>query len=174
MQAIWSCYTIWQFNFSPKEWLGAAEDGELHLITNQPETRLHSQLDSGGVAAAAKLQGREAVWINPEDAAARGIADGNILRIWNARGACLAGAVVTDAVRPGVLRLPTGAWYDPVDPAADIPFCKHGSANVLTRDEGTSAIGQGASAQSALVRVERWEGEAPEVTAHNPPEFAPA
>ncbi|MGG7568626.1 molybdopterin-dependent oxidoreductase [Rhodovulum sp. DZ06] len=156
----------------PKEWLGAAQEGELHLITNQPETRLHSQLDAGGVAKAGKVAGREPVWISPADAAARGIADGEVVRIFNARGACLAGAVVTDAVRPGVLRLPTGAWYDPADPDAEVPFCKHGSANVLTRDEGTSGIGQGSAAQSALVRVETWQGEAPAVTAHDGPEFA--
>ncbi|MFT6228830.1 MAG: biotin/methionine sulfoxide reductase [Paracoccaceae bacterium] len=153
----------------PMEWLGAASDQELHLITNQPETRLHSQLDPGRVSMAAKVQGREPVTINPTDAGARGIADGDVVRIWNARGACLAGAVLSDDVRPGVLRLPTGAWYDPVDPGAEIPFCKHGSANVLTRDAGTSALGQGPSAQSALVRLERFEGDVPEVTAFVPP-----
>ena len=51
----------------------------------------------------------------PSDAAARGIADGDIVRLFNHRGACLAGAVLTDAVRPGVVQLATGAWYDPID-----------------------------------------------------------
>lgn len=156
----------------PAEWLGAAEDGQLHLITNQPETRLHSQLDPGRTSTAAKVQGREPVTLNPADAAARGIAAGDVVRIWNDRGACLAGAVLSADVRPGVLRLPTGAWYDPVDPGARIPFCKHGSANVLTRDQGTSALGQGPSAQSALVRVEKWAEEIPPVTAFAPPPFA--
>jgi biotin/methionine sulfoxide reductase len=156
---------------APVEWLGAAEEGELHLITNQPETRLHSQLDPGRVSMAAKVAGREPVTINPGDAAARGIAAGDLVRLWNARGACIAGAVVSDDVRPGVLRLPTGAWYDPADADAAIPLCKHGSANVLTRDQGTSEIGQGASAQSTLVRLEKWVGEAPSVTAFDPPIF---
>jgi biotin/methionine sulfoxide reductase len=158
----------------PREWLGVAAEGELHLITNQPEARLHSQLDPGRVSMATKIGGREPVTINPADAAARGIADGDLVRLWNARGACIAGALVSDDVRAGVLRLPTGAWYDPADPDASIPLCKHGSANVLTRDEGTSTIGQGPSAQSALVRLEKWQGEAPAVTAFDPPGFATA
>ena len=99
----------------PAEWLGSRKAGrfKLHLISNQPTLRLHSQLDNGPVSRAAKVQGREPLWINPRDAAARGISDGDVVRVFNERGACLAGAVVTDAVRPGVMQLQTGAWYDP-------------------------------------------------------------
>ncbi len=42
-------------------------------------------------------------------------------------------------------------------------------SNVLTRDRGTSRIGQGPSAQTTLVEVERFEGEPPPVTAFEPP-----
>ena len=59
------------------------------------------------------------------------------------RGACLAGVRVTDGIRRGVIQLPTGAWYDPVDPAEDAPLCVHGNPNVLTRDVGTSRAGAG-------------------------------
>ena len=48
-------------------------------------------------------QGRRAAsrcWIIPQDAAARGIADGDVVRVFNDRGACLAGAVVTDGDAP--------------------------------------------------------------------------
>ncbi len=48
-------------------------------------------------------------------------------------------------------------------------LCKHGNPNVLTRDRGTSRIGQGPSAQTTLVEVERFEGEPPPVTAFEPP-----
>ncbi len=41
-----------------------------------------------------KITGREPVRINPLDAAARGIRDGDIVRLFNARGACLAGCSV--------------------------------------------------------------------------------
>ena len=113
-------------------------------------------MDSGPVSAPAKVAGREAVAINPADAAARGIADGDVVRVHNARGACLAGAVLTDAVAPGVVRLSCGAWYDPATPARRL--CAHGNANVLTRDHGTSKLGQGPSSATVLVEIERFTG----------------
>ena len=63
--------------------------------------------------------------------------------MFNDRGSCLAGAVVTDAVRPGVVQLATGAWYDPLDPADPDAMCVHGNPNVLTFDRGTSRLAQG-------------------------------
>ncbi len=155
----------------PAEWLGAerARRYPLHLVSNQPATRLHSQLDCGGVSLAGKVRGREPVLIHPDDAAARGIADGDIVRLYNARGACLAGARVTAAVRAGVVVLATGAWYDPEAPGG---LDRHGNPNVLTRDKGTSRLAQGPSAHSALVEVEKLVGAAPEVEAFEPPEIA--
>ena len=67
-------------------------------------------------SAASKHRGREVARMHPADAAARGIADGDIIRLFNERGACLAGVRVTDDIRRGVIQLPTGAWYDPADP----------------------------------------------------------
>ena len=46
---------------------------------------------------------------------ARGIGDGDVVRVHNARGACLAGAVVSDTMSPGVVQLSCGAWYDPAE-----------------------------------------------------------
>ena len=87
----------------PREWLGApaARRFPLHLISNQPKTRLHSQFDNGAYSRAAKVAGREPVRLHPEDAAAGGINDGDVVRLFNDRGACLAGAVVADDVRRG-------------------------------------------------------------------------
>jgi hypothetical protein len=62
-----------------------------------------------------------------------------VVRVYNARGSCLAGAVLTDAVRPGVLRLSCGAWYDPAG-SGETAICVHGNANMLTRDHGTSNL----------------------------------
>ena len=161
-------HPVW---LEPKEWLGAdlARTYPLHLMSNQPRTRLHGQLDDGRVSLASKVAGREPCWIHPDDAAPRGIADGDIVRLHNARGACLAGAVLTDAVRPGVVQLATGAWYDPVEPGADGALDAHGNANVLTRDMGTSRLTQGPVAHSALVEVERFDGAPPPITVHRPP-----
>jgi len=107
-------HPVWM---EPYEWLGAAAATEypLHLISNQPRTRLHSQFDPGRVSQASKVQGREPMVMHP----------------------------ALDA---------------------------HGNANMLTRDKGTSRLGQGPSAHSALVEVERFNGDAPPVTAFVPPE----
>ncbi|MGE0748952.1 MAG: molybdopterin guanine dinucleotide-containing S/N-oxide reductase, partial [Rhodospirillales bacterium] len=143
----------------PVEWLGSAkaERHPLHMISNQPPTRLHSQMDNASVSKASKIKGREPVWINPADAAARGIADGDVVRLYNGRGACLAGAFVTDRIRPGVVQVSTGAWYDPAEPGIPGSLDKHGNPNVLTIDKGTSQLAQAPIAQTVLVEVERFD-----------------
>lgn len=153
----------------PVEWLGAKGDYPLHLISNQPRTRLHGQLDNGGVSKASKIRGREPIWIHPADAEARGIKAGDIVRVFNGRGQVLAGAVITDLVMPGVVQLATGAWYDPLDPASGNSLDKHGNANTLTIDKGTSRLGQGPIAHSALVEIEPWLDELPPITVFDPP-----
>ncbi|HUF87201.1 MAG TPA: molybdopterin-dependent oxidoreductase [Thermohalobaculum sp.] len=155
----------------PYEWLGGAgaERHSLHLISNQPRTRLHGQFDPGSVSRASKVAGREPMAMHPADATARGIGEGDVVRVFNDRGACLAGVVLSEAIRPGVVQLSTGAWYDPAEPGVEGTLCKHGNPNVLTRDRGTSRLGQGPSAHTVLVEVERYAGEPPAVTAHIPP-----
>jgi biotin/methionine sulfoxide reductase len=157
--------------FEPAEWLGSpkAERFRLHLISNQPTLRLHSQLDNGPVSRAAKVAGREPIWINTADAAARGIADGDVVRVFNDRGACLAGAVVTDAVCAGVAQLQTGAWYDPERPASIGALDRHGNPNMLTLDKGTSKLAQGPISQTALVEIERWTSPVPQIAAYDQP-----
>jgi biotin/methionine sulfoxide reductase len=156
---------------APREWLGAPDAGRhrLHLISNQPSTKLHSQYDNGSHARSAKVKGREPIRINPADARARGIADGDIVRVFNDRGACLAGALLSDALRPGVVQLATGAWYDPLEPGAPGSLDKHGNPNVLTADIGTSRLAQGPSAHSCLVEIEPYRGVLPPITSFDAP-----
>jgi biotin/methionine sulfoxide reductase len=132
----------------PSEWLGAARPGApLHLVSPQPGDKLHSQLE----CALADMPGLRpvTVHINPADAEARGIANGDLVRVFNDRGACRARAALTDGILPGVLALPTGAWFG--DPGGNID--PEGNPNVLTKDVGTSRLGQGCSAHSALVDI---------------------
>lgn len=159
-------HPIWR---EPAEWLGSAAAARfpLQLVANQPRTKLHSQLDVGAHSQAAKIAGREPVRMHPDDAAARGLRAGDIVRIFNDRGSCLAGLVVDDAVRPSVAQLSTGAWYDP-DPA-DPGFCRHGNPNVLTTDRPSSTLTQGCAGQLCLVEIERYSDEAPELTVGRPP-----
>ena len=159
--------------YEPAEWLGSelTERYPLHLISHQPSTRLHSQYDQGSVSLAGKVAGREALTMHPDDAAKRGLAAGEVVRVFNDRGACLAGVRIDDGVRQGVVVLPTGAWYDPLVPGEIGTLEKHGNPNVLTLDKGTSKLTQGCSAHTALVEVERYEGEPPPVTAFDLPQF---
>ena len=157
-------HPIWQ---EPYEWLGNADRYPLHLISNQPKDKLHSQLDHGSVSKAKKVAGREPLHIQPEDAALRGLKNGDLVRVFNDRGACLGSVVIDAAMRSGVVQMSTGAWYDPDENG----MCKHGNPNVLTRDKGTSKLGQGPSAHSCLIEVELFKDAPPPVTAHEPPQI---
>lgn len=158
------------------EWLGdpKAKVYPLHLISNQPKTRLHSQLDCGAHSRGSKIKGREPAMLNPAEAKARGLENGDVIRIFNDRGSCLAGLVVSDTVMPGVIQLSTGAWYDPEEPGNPDAMCVHGNANVLTCDRGTSTLGQGPSAHSTLVEITRFNDPLPPIKVFNPPILLPA
>ncbi|MGN6463732.1 MAG: molybdopterin-dependent oxidoreductase [Pseudolabrys sp.] len=153
----------------PSEWLGdvSARDWPLHLVTHQPVDRLHSQFDPAGASRRHKVKGREIIRINPDDAARRGIKDDDIVRVFNARGACLAAAVLDPGLLPNVTVMATGAWFDPA--LSSEPLERHGNPNVLTQDIGTSKLTQGPSALSALVEIERWNAALPQVEAFTPP-----
>jgi biotin/methionine sulfoxide reductase len=157
--------------FPPREWLGSelVQRFPLHLLSHQPATRLHSQLDYGVTSQEAKIRGREPLRMNPADAAARGLRDGDVARIFNDRGALLAGVRVSDAVRPGVVHMATGAWYDPLDPADPESLDVHGNPNTVTNDIGTSSLAQGPSSNSCLVEAERYAGELPPLSVRKLP-----
>ncbi len=146
--------------YEPDEWLGGprASQFPLHLIANQPKTRLHSQLDHGAASQASKIQGREPIRMHPDAAAARGVSAGDVVRVFNDRGACLAGVIVDLDLRSDVVQLSTGAWYDPLDPADPDSLCVHGNPNVLTPDIGTSSLSHGCTGQHVLVQIEKFDG----------------
>jgi biotin/methionine sulfoxide reductase len=163
-------HPVWQ---EPVEWLGApaAARHPLHLISSQPHTKLHSQYDHGAVSLANKVHGREPIAMHPDDAAARGLKAGDVVRVFNDRGACLGGLRLETGLRRGVVEMATGAWYDPLEPGRIGTLDKHGNPNVLTLDKGSSKLGQGCSAHSCLVEVARYEGALPPITAFDPPRF---
>ena len=75
--------------------------------------RLHSQMDAGPVSVRGKIAGRVTLAINPVDARSRGIGDGEVVRVFNARGACFAGVSVTEAVRPASFGSPAAPGTTP-------------------------------------------------------------
>jgi biotin/methionine sulfoxide reductase len=156
----------------PSEWLGSAQAARfpIQLLSNQPQRRLHSQLDHGSYSQAAKIADREPIQISTWDARTRGIKTGDVIRIFNERGSFLAGADVAPDLKAGVAVIATGAWFDPIawDGAS---MEKHGNPNVVTADLGASPLSQGCAAQSCLVQIAKFEGDPPVVTAFAPPQL---
>nr|WP_076866056.1 molybdopterin-dependent oxidoreductase [Bradyrhizobium mercantei] len=162
-------HPVW---LAPFEWLGSdlARRWPLHLLSDQPKSRLHSQLDHGSVSRSDKLNGRTPVYLNTIDANLRSIRNGDLVEILNDRGRTLASAKVTNDIMSGVARLETGAWCDPGADAHG-PLEKHGNPNVVTLDQGASGLSQGCAAQTCLVQVRRYREQPPSVTAFEMPRF---
>ncbi|MBP2181140.1 molybdopterin-dependent oxidoreductase [Amycolatopsis magusensis] len=142
-------------------------DRPLYLLANQPKSRLHSQHDVGAHSRATKHRDREPLRMHPADAAGRGLTDGDIALVRGERGSCLAAVRLSDALRPGVVQLSTGAWYDP-DPQ-NPAFCRHGNPNVLFADVPTSTLAQGCAGAHTRVEITRHEGAVPPLSVLTPP-----
>ncbi|MFC5357663.1 molybdopterin guanine dinucleotide-containing S/N-oxide reductase [Azospirillum himalayense] len=161
-------HPVW---LEPVEWAGAeaASRYPLHMLSDQPARRLHSQLDPSPYSLAGKVDGREPICMHPQDAADRGLSDGATVEVFNDRGRCLAGLRVSGDVMPGVVRLSTGAWYD-YD--AETGVERHGNPNALTADRPSSGLSQGCTAQSCLVEVRAPVDPVKAHRAFVPPAFA--
>jgi anaerobic dimethyl sulfoxide reductase subunit A len=104
----------------------------LRLVTPKSRARTHSIHGNQPILSRADS---DDVWINTADAAARGIADGRTVRVFNARGETRLPARVTDRIAPGVVSIKEGAWYTPDPSGTDTRGC----ANVLTADRTSPA-----------------------------------
>jgi len=99
----------------------------------------------------------EPIWINTKDAAARGIKQGDVVKVHNDVGAILCGAKVTERMVPGIVRVDYGEVWDPDDPRN--PWLdRAGSANVLLSREPLSKYCYGHHFMHTMVQVEMWEG----------------
>ena len=118
----------------------------LQLLTPHPKNRVHSELYK--VAWLREVEPHQA-WINPVDADARGIKDGDEIYVYNDRGRVSIPAWVTERIKPGVISIFEGAWYAPDDKGIDRGAC----ANTLTRDAYSG--GGAAVLNTALVQAEK-------------------
>jgi anaerobic dimethyl sulfoxide reductase subunit A len=99
----------------------------LQIITTRSKTRVNYQIDN--IPWLRELES-QAVFINSADAQARGICDGDLVRVFNDRGKMIIQAKVTERIMPGVVDVPNGRWYNPDGQGVD----RGGCANVLTKD----------------------------------------
>ncbi|MCG9678483.1 trimethylamine-N-oxide reductase TorA [Vibrio sp. Isolate24] len=139
------------------------------LQSCHPDKRLHSQMcESEEFRATYAVQGREPVYINPQDAKDKGIKDGDLVRVFNDRGQLLAGAVLMDSYARGVIRIEEGAWYGPLN-EKEGAICTYGDPNTLTMDIGSSELAQATSANTCIVDFEKFTGKVPPVTSFGGP-----
>jgi anaerobic dimethyl sulfoxide reductase subunit A len=104
----------------------------LRLVTPKSRARTHSIHDNQPVLSRAD---RDDVWIHPDDAAARGIGDGDRVRVFNEHGSTRLPARVTDRIARGVISIKEGAWFALDGAGHDTRGC----ANVLTDDRASPA-----------------------------------
>jgi anaerobic dimethyl sulfoxide reductase subunit A len=92
-------------------------------------------------------------FINPADAAARALKDGDPVRVFNDRGATVLPCRVTNRIMPGVLAIPQGAWWTPDKDGVD----RRGSINVLTSERWTP-FAFGNAQHTIMVQAEKDKG----------------
>jgi len=104
-------------------------DARYPLSLCSPKSRARTHSIHGNQPDLARVDPDD-IWLNTEDAKARGIADGQMVRVFNDRGATVLPAKVTGRIAPGVVSIKEGAWFTPDASGTDT----HGCANVLSDD----------------------------------------
>lgn len=139
----------WQ---APAEYLGNARKGQVHVVSPHPYWRLHSQMNnSETLRQRYTVQTREPLTLSPEDAKAHGIQDGDLVELYNERGAVVVGARVSDKIMPGVVSLYEGAW-----PQLDSKGrCNNGLINFLTSSRQASGLTQATTANTCIASIRK-------------------
>lgn len=148
------------------EYLGNAKEGQLHVVSPHPWYRLHSQMDqSETLRDLYKIQGREPVRINTQDAADRGIENGDLVELYNDRGTIIVGAILSDDIMPGVVSVYEGGW-----PSLDSKGrCNSGLVNFLTSTQRSSGLSQATTANTVLCSMRKCEDpEGPNIAYEKP------
>ena len=132
----------------------------LLIMSNHGRWRMHAQCDDISWTReipTCKVRGwdgymYEPAWINPADADKRGIAEGDIVRIYNERGSVLCGARVWERIRSGVVYVDHGARVDYIIPGK---LDRGGAINTLAPDGLISKHCGGQATSGYLVEVEK-------------------
>jgi anaerobic dimethyl sulfoxide reductase subunit A len=132
----------WESPFGPE-----AEDFPLQAIGSHTLHRVHSTHDNNDWLEEAFPQ---RVFINPIDAEVRGVVDGDWVKVYNQRGAMILPCRVTVRIMPGVVDIPSGAWWTPDEMGVD----RRGATNVLT-SERLTPFAFGNAQHTIMVQVEK-------------------
>ena len=135
----------------------------LLLVSNHGRWRTHAQNDDitwTREIPTCKVKGwdgymYEPVWINPIDAAKRGIKSGDIVKLYNERGIVLGGAIVWERIMPGAVYQDHGARADMIATGPDEYIDRGGANNLISPENGTSQNCWGMATSGYLVEVEK-------------------
>ncbi len=117
----------------------------LQCIGHHTKRRVHSIFDNSQWMEEAEPQ---AIWINSEDGANRGLHNGDLVKVFNARGSAILPAKVTLRIMPGIVSIPQGAWWSPDQEDID----RRGCINTLTKYQPTP-LAFGNPSHTNLVQV---------------------
>ena len=156
----------------------------LLVMSNHGRWRVHAQCDDitwTKETVTGKIKGwdgymYEPCWIHPSEAEARGIKNGDIIKVFNERGAVLCGALVWERIMPGVISIDHGARVDFIIPQR---LDRGGAINCIAPEGLTSKHAAGQATSGYLAQVERvsmgqmeeWRRDYPEAFAR---EYDPA
>lgn len=155
---MWECGREWELAAGDRipgvpefldTWEGARDplraEFPIQLIGHHSKQRTHSTY--GNVDWLKRVAAHE-LWLNTEDAEARGIRHGDRAKVFNGRGEVEVRVKVTPRIMPGVATLPEGAWYTPDPDGTDHGGC----INVLT-SQRPSPFAKGNPQHTNLVQV---------------------
>ncbi len=150
----------------------------LLCMSNHGRWRFHANLDDitwHREIETMKIRGwdgyqYEPVWMNTATAREYGVSHGDIVKLYNERGAVLGAAYVTERIIPGVVYMDHGSRFDPIDPEK---LDRGGAINLISPTATISKNVTGMAVSGFLVgmspvtdeEMERWKREYPEAFA---------
>lgn len=160
-------------------WGERCKDYPLLLVANPARFRVHVQGDDikwFREIETMKVTGKdgykyEPIFINPKDAEARGINNGDIVKLFNDRGTILVGAYITERAMPGAVIVHKGSRVDPITEKLD----RGGAANLISPNNQVSKHCKGFAVTGYLVEaakvedseMEGWKKDYPEAFARD-------
>ncbi len=149
-----------QMTFGGKDTFYSKDAEKYPLLMSSPHSayRVHSLLDNQFWLRDDCY--RHAVWLSVFDARARGIADDDLVRVYNDIGEMIIPAYVTSRVVPGTVCIFHGGWYNPGGIKSRLMpegIDRRGAPNLLTHNEDLPDTIVGFFPCKGLVQIEKWK-----------------